>query len=683
MGDPIAAFKKQQQRAGISQGDDDGIDGKSEGELRRLNPRWSKIFTQMDDNGNGTLELEEVVEGFGKVVGAGAKVPKIHVEKIFEMFDTEKEGALNFVQFCKLSKAVKAYMVNNPKWEVQEEADQQVKRKEKEAEEKAKKEKEVPDVFELLGIKKSKEQVDFEAEKKKKAENHAASFVKALQSRGSASLESGPKQFAQKSKFSSKWGAAMGMRRSSAPPTLSDLKKLGPGYSTDVAPGEVDSPMKELRDAWESKTLGPSSAPKQKRLAMHKVIPLPRASQEANSSINAKACFSLRFSSDASKLAGVFFDGALRVYDVKNGTLQHALGIPASLGGTLKDDIKKEGEKKDGEPQMPDALPPMLVEGEAPPKPPEVSSIKKRDGLTCLSWRPKTENSFENSHIATGGTTGMVTLWDFTEPKPKIAHEIDTMGEICAISFTSDGNRLLATGSGRELRIYDVASSLQEVQVMSLSPIVFQEASQINGHTLKVVALAADPKQPDVFFTAGLDKGALGWDLRAGQFPVIRFEGPEVSGDAMSVSRNGEQLLCGSSRLDRQLEIFDLRMTGPEGTRVGNRGRDIEAVEHWDFNEMEDDLLLVGWKKGKLNSKVFGCCFDQTGRNVAAVGMHQNCARVFERANGPTKPVACVGTFNGGNDSFWSVAMGSTNYHDFAATGSADGTVSIIRVECR
>lgn len=154
---------------------------------------------------------------------------------------------------------------------------------------------------------------------------------------------------------------------------------------------------------------------------------------------------------------------------------------------------------------------------------------------------------------------------------------------------------------------------------------------------------------------------------------MAQFSGPEVSGDAMSVSRDGEQLLCGSHRHERQLEIFDLRKTG----------RGMEAVEHWDWNSVEDDLLGVGYRKGTMNSKVFACCFDHTGRHVATAGTHDNVARVFERSNGPTKPCTSVGTFNGGADAFWSVAMGSSNRHDFTAVGSADGTVSILRMDCR
>lgn len=266
MVDPIAAFKRQQQWAGFNK--DDNLDNKTEDELRKIHPRWAKIFNQIDEDSSGTLELQEVREGFGKVAGAGVKIPRTQVDELFKTFDVDGTGSLNFCAFCKLSKAVNAYMKNNPNWGEIEEKAQKAEREEKEAEEKARKDKEVPDVFDVLGIKKSKDQVNFEANKAKIMENkHAQNFIKTMQGGRRNSVGAGPTQFATGSKFANKWGAAMGVRRGSAPAATSSKEQ------------DPDSPLKKLRESWEPKTIAPSTAPKTKKLAVHKVMPLQRTKE--------------------------------------------------------------------------------------------------------------------------------------------------------------------------------------------------------------------------------------------------------------------------------------------------------------------------------------------------------------------------------------------------------------------
>ena len=56
-----------------------------------------KIFTSMDKNFDGVLSKEEVVNGLYKM---GYSDPEEHAERIFEVADINKNGTLEFTEWC-------------------------------------------------------------------------------------------------------------------------------------------------------------------------------------------------------------------------------------------------------------------------------------------------------------------------------------------------------------------------------------------------------------------------------------------------------------------------------------------------------------------------------------------------------------------------------------------------------
>jgi len=68
------------------------LDHRSLGDLRR-------VFREMDANGDGVLELEEVVQGFGRTFGNDSEVLR-DVESMFDLLDLDGSGAIDFAEFC-------------------------------------------------------------------------------------------------------------------------------------------------------------------------------------------------------------------------------------------------------------------------------------------------------------------------------------------------------------------------------------------------------------------------------------------------------------------------------------------------------------------------------------------------------------------------------------------------------
>lgn len=173
--DPIAAFKKQQERNGVAAGMD-----KSNDQLRREHPRWSVIFDKWDTSKDGLLQLDEVTKGFSMVLGAGSEVPLHHMKKVFAEVDTESIGGLNFRQFCTFTRQVSTYMCNHPKWKQQEDVLTAEEEKQQALLDRQAKVSQEPDLFDILGIPRSKDIQELEERKNRAISNNSSNRQRRL-----------------------------------------------------------------------------------------------------------------------------------------------------------------------------------------------------------------------------------------------------------------------------------------------------------------------------------------------------------------------------------------------------------------------------------------------------------------------------------------------------------------------
>jgi len=61
-----------------------------------------KVFDQFDTNKNGFISKEELVTAFSK---SGEKVSDTEITEMLARVDTDKDGRVNFVEFCKMMNA--------------------------------------------------------------------------------------------------------------------------------------------------------------------------------------------------------------------------------------------------------------------------------------------------------------------------------------------------------------------------------------------------------------------------------------------------------------------------------------------------------------------------------------------------------------------------------------------------
>lgn len=282
--------------------------------------------------------------------------------------------------------------------------------------------------------------------------------------------------------------------------------------------------------------------------------------------------FNVRFSLDGLFLAAAGASGEIKVYDVKTGSAT-LLNNPAT---------------------------------------------HEHDAITSIRWRPSRSFSPPLA-LASTSSKGVLTFYDVVRNRILGSHFEEGSG-IMTCDWTSDCSRICTGGSSGEVKVYGV-------DVME--PIMACTASEFHGilgHSSRVLSLKCHPTNPDILFTAGLDTRVITWDLRTAR-PERVFSGPQMVGDAMDLSSDGDTILTGSCRREDALELWD----AGSGTRICGL----------DWSSGEDDPF------SKCLIYTASLSRDKKARFIVAGGKHDNLSRVY--CGG-----AAVGTIHGGTTSFWS-----------------------------
>jgi WD40 repeat protein len=239
-----------------------------------------------------------------------------------------------------------------------------------------------------------------------------------------------------------------------------------------------------------------------------------------------------------------------------------------------------------------------------------------------------------------------------------------------ALCVTADGNKLAVAGSEHIVRIFhieDGASMTLEAapSVLGGSPAV---PGRLSGHSLKIVCLRSDYSNPNLLYSAGIDRKILRWDLRTGNDAVAAIHGPQLSGDSMDISRDGTTMLTAMHRgSDRPLQLFDMRrLSAPFSTLT-----EACASYHWTGDEPTLDPKA---KPGTC--LIFGVAWNSdSNKCIAAAGQHENVAKAFVRNDDPARPLHTVGKLEHAAGGFWSVAASPDGSR--MAYGCVDGSVHL------
>merc|ERR1719329_265529 len=78
------------------------------------------------------------------------------------------------------------------------------------------------------------------------------------------------------------------------------------------------------------------------------------------------------------------------------------------------------------------------------------------------------------------------------------------------------------------------------------------------GHSNRIFSLRYHTIEPNFILTGSWDRMVQFWDVRE-RHAVRSILGPYVCGDSIDVSQDGEIILTGSQRTEKQLQLWDFK----------------------------------------------------------------------------------------------------------------------------
>lgn len=224
---------------------------------------------------------------------------------------------------------------------------------------------------------------------------------------------------------------------------------------------------------------------------------------------------------------------------------------------------------------------------------------------TQLRWRPQQAISKTRNVLISIGADGRITHWHTSSGM--CLHEIhEKDNQLYCLDYAMDGSHFATAGKRREVHIYD------EVTKKQTAVLTGGDSMNTPGHSNRVFSLKYHPRMPEVLVTGGWDNTVQFWDAREGH-AVRAIFGPHVCGDAVDIAEDGDTILTGSWRADKQLQL-------------------------WDFRS-ERVLQNIPWRTGASLAQpcmVYTAQFskDEGSSMIAAGGSGANEARLFDRTSG-------------------------------------------------
>lgn len=219
---------------------------------------------------------------------------------------------------------------------------------------------------------------------------------------------------------------------------------------------------------------------------------------------NTSEVFCVRFSPDGKFLAAGCGDGAIRVFNVQNGSLAYNL-----QGGSNV------------------ALP-----------------------TTALKFRPVSVTARTKNVFIAANATGTVQHWHMISAKCLHSFE-DEDNQVYAVDYNDEGTKFVTAGRDTSVRVYDEAT---KTMVVCMKGGMSYASRGSTGHSNRVFSVKCMPGDENVVLSGGWDNTVQIWDIRTGQ-PARSFYGPHICGDSLDVV--GTEVLTGSWRPENQLEIWD------------------------------------------------------------------------------------------------------------------------------
>jgi WD40 repeat protein len=403
-------------------------------------------------------------------------------------------------------------------------------------------------------------------------------------------------------------------------------------------------------------------------------------------------------SPDGTLAATGHFDGVLRLWRVKGGTLERELRPPGAPQAMTAVAFSPDGRRVAASAGRYTAV--WQVRRRSPPLvQPHESDV------AAVAFSP------DGRRLATGDEGGVVRVWTLGTKKVEvlIGHE----GKVTSVAFAHDGRSLVTGGVDETARIWDTATGKATAELRGHDGLVLGVAFDRSGDTvasgssdrsIRFWRVANDPVRvqvespnelalQDVAFdptgarlvTAGRDRTVRVWAFPSGERLHVLAHGTAVDDWVESARFDPTGRLVVSAGDDGTIRIWDAA-TGHVRRVLGQPGgRELFDVAISPDGELvaaggiDGSVRLWRWREGKLVSRlrtparVNAVAFSPSGGFVAAAG--GRAIRIWRVADLRRAAVVLRDPSPAQENEFWSVAFAPNG--EFVAAGNGTGTWSL------
>ncbi|XP_067833490.1 dynein assembly factor with WD repeat domains 1-like, partial [Heptranchias perlo] len=205
--------------------------------------------------------------------------------------------------------------------------------------------------------------------------------------------------------------------------------------------------------------------------------------------------------------------------------------------------------------------------------------------------------------------SGKVKLWHVETQQ--CLHTLAEDQETLTASFNPSGSRFVTGGSAASIRVYDTVTH-HSLLTLTSSPSMMV----MDGHQSRVFALKFHPGSCSELISGGWDNTVQFWTENHPR-SIRKIFGPHLCGDAMQIHPETNQILTGSWRKEKSLEVWDY-MSGEKIQDIAEdeRGNSLIYSCHW----LGSDHLIAAGTRSNI------CRLVERG-SMATIGRLANLPR--------------------------------------------------------